>query len=947
LNRFPSRTALFSYPFYYFIDPFQFTFYPFHFLLIWSILLIHISKSPDQHYLKDEFYDLIKNDDNIFDFIRAFSLDGLWYWDLEDPEHKWMDAKFWTTLGYDPETMPHRADAWQDVIDQADLQVVLKNFQKHVADPSHPYDQVVRYRHKNGSTVWIRCRGIAIRDENGTPVRMLGAHIDVTEDREAESLTLEEALLYKTFHEKQPAYLIKLDPAGNYTYVNDFYCADFGWTREALIGQSSLIGVVEDDHQKAYEVRLACYAEPGKLFQVRLRKTFKDGSIVKDTDWEFTVLTNAQGEPGEVICIGVDVTKQVEAEAALQTSEAQFRFIAEHTSDGIVVFSYGKVMYVSPSYTRIMAYSLKDLQDHTLEDTFALIHPEDRQRINTLIHNALIERAYELTYQYRALHKDGHYVWLENATTFLYNADGSPSDEGLPLRSVITIKDITERQQAEIALHDSENRYRLLAENSKDLISLRRLDNTLIYASPAYEQVLGYSREELSVLPSKKLLHPDDVDQFRAVYHGLLSGSSEQVLHYRLRKKDGAYVWMEVYVGLVTDDVSGEQRILATSRDITERKHAEDALRESKKQLDLFFNQSLTGFFFFMLDEPIMWDGAENKEALLEYTLDHQRVTKANQAFADQYGGNVLGYTVRDFFVNDPDTGKALWRNLFDVGHWHVEVENGERRPDGSPLAIEGDYICLYDDQGRITGHFGVQQDVTSRKQAEQAVQATLKQLEQALDHNNLLMKELHHRVKNNMAVIASLLALQSHGLKDEKAKEALRDSRTRVVAMSEIHELMYRHDNVKTIAFDEYLTSLVSRMERSFSRGKQRIRFSLNTGSFELGFDQAIPLGLIINELLTNTTKYAFPEAHADPQVTITITVDDGLTVVVADNGVGLADEEILATSDSLGMTVIHSLTDQLGGSIYFDNRSNQDTGLRAVLHIPLTPEPVSPKAS
>ncbi|MBW2467360.1 MAG: response regulator, partial [Deltaproteobacteria bacterium] len=119
-------------------------------------------------------------------FLQDGSLDGLWYWDLENLENEWMNPRFWTLLGYDPQEKKHLASEWQDLIYSEDLQVALDNFHKHCSNPNHPYDQVVRYRHKNGSTVWIRCRGIVIRDETGKPIRMLGAHTDLTPLKQAE-----------------------------------------------------------------------------------------------------------------------------------------------------------------------------------------------------------------------------------------------------------------------------------------------------------------------------------------------------------------------------------------------------------------------------------------------------------------------------------------------------------------------------------------------------------------------------------------------------------------------------------------------------------------------------------------------------------------------------------------------------------------------------------------
>lgn len=135
----------------------------------------------NEHYLKRELDELIQKDLSIFEFFQAGSLDGIWYWDVENPESEWMSPRFWTLLGYDPTKMRHLSSEWQDLIHPDDLKVALDNFNKHCKDPDHPYDQVVRYRHKNGSTVWVRCRGIAIRDKTGKAIRMLGAHTDLTE----------------------------------------------------------------------------------------------------------------------------------------------------------------------------------------------------------------------------------------------------------------------------------------------------------------------------------------------------------------------------------------------------------------------------------------------------------------------------------------------------------------------------------------------------------------------------------------------------------------------------------------------------------------------------------------------------------------------------------------------------------------------------------------------
>ena len=142
--------------------------------------------STKKHYLEQELYDLIRNNDYIFDFLQEGSLDGIWYWDIEKPENEWMSPRFWTNFGYDPSEKKHLSAEWQDMIFKDDLIIATENFKKHCEDPKYPYDQIVRYRKKDGSTAWVRCRGIAIRDENGKPIRMIGAHNDISDIKKTE-----------------------------------------------------------------------------------------------------------------------------------------------------------------------------------------------------------------------------------------------------------------------------------------------------------------------------------------------------------------------------------------------------------------------------------------------------------------------------------------------------------------------------------------------------------------------------------------------------------------------------------------------------------------------------------------------------------------------------------------------------------------------------------------
>ena len=146
----------------------------------------HKQSDDPSLYLKEELYQQIRENPEIFDFIQEGSLDGVWYWDIENPLNEWLSPRLKEVFGYEDHEIPNTSEWWQKNIFPEDLKVAFENFEKHSKDSNHPYDQVVRYRHKDGSTVWVRCRGIAIRDKTGKPIRLLGAHTDVTDLKKAE-----------------------------------------------------------------------------------------------------------------------------------------------------------------------------------------------------------------------------------------------------------------------------------------------------------------------------------------------------------------------------------------------------------------------------------------------------------------------------------------------------------------------------------------------------------------------------------------------------------------------------------------------------------------------------------------------------------------------------------------------------------------------------------------
>ena len=175
--------------------------------------------------------------------------------------------------------------------------------------------------------------------------------------------------------------------------------------------------------------------------------------------------------------------------------------------------------------------------------------------------------------------------------------------------------------------------------------------------------------------------------------------------------------------------------------------------------LELLFSQSLDGFFFMMLDAPIRWDDEADKERLLDYAFDHQRMTLVNNAMLAQYGAareQFIGLTPRALFAHDLARGRHAWRELFDRGQLHVNTH--ERRLDGTPIDIEGDYICLYDDTRRIIGHFGIQRDVTEQVRLQTAVSRHAAELETRVAERTADLFRSESRVRAIVNALPDLL---------------------------------------------------------------------------------------------------------------------------------------------------------------------------------------------
>jgi PAS domain S-box-containing protein len=242
----------------------------------------------------------------------------------------------------------------------------------------------------------------------------------------------------------------------------------------------------------------------------------------------------------------------------------------------------------------------------------------------------------------------------------------------------------------------------------------------------------------------------------------------------------------------------------------------------------------------------------------------------------------------------------------------HVQAEM--IRKDGVRVPIELSMANLILD-GRVVGRVGVARDITERRRAEEQIKASLQEKE-------VLLKEVHHRVKNNLQIISSLLNLQSKYINNPHALQMLIDSQNRVKSMAVIHEILLQSRDIARIDFAEYIKTISVQLFRSYGAYSRKIALVINVKDIMLDVDTAIPCGLIVTELVSNSLKYAFTDGR-DGKISIDFSKDhlDTLQLIVSDNGVGFHKNISVENIESLGLKLVVALVKQLSGIVEIDH--------------------------
>lgn len=410
----------------------------------------------------------------------------------------------------------------------------------------------------------------------------------------------------------------------------------------------------------------------------------------------------------------------------------------------------------------------------------------------------------------------------------------------------------------------------------------------------------GYLPDDLLGQSIGDLVATDDRARFLAVIEQTIRNGGEMRTEFRLRGRSGDLVWCENF-SLARNRSPGESAgLTGILRDITRWKRMENALRESEQR-----------FRTLAANVPIAIFIHRGGKFL----------------YCNQTAVEVSGYSLEELAGLDywQLAAPELWPSIRERGELRLARENPPSRyilpfirKDGQRRFLDLTSGCVdIDGKPEIIGA-GI--DVTDRIETEN-------KLRQSLEQNKVLLREVHHRVKNNLQVISSLLHLQSLRIEDSAARESFRQCQLRIKSMALVHASLYHHDRIEAIDFTTYLDELLDNLFTVYGRSRERIRLVKQIEAFPLEIDQVINCGLIFNELISNALKHAFPdERPGELFIGFTRSGNDQVVVTLRDNGVGLPEDFDLTTVATLGLVLVQSVTEQLNGVLTLRNQGGTE---------------------
>jgi PAS domain S-box-containing protein len=585
---------------------------------------------------------------------------------------------------------------------------------------------------------------------------------------------------------------------------------------------------------------------------------------------------------------------------ALRVSEIRYRRLFETAQDGIMIVDTqtGTIIDVNPSLAALMGISLEEFLGKKIGDLEFLTTILDQQK-------SLSEAQRQKYIRYKNLPLktfDGRSIYIE-FTSNVYQVD----HRDLMQINIREITDLVEAEHERDKLSEKLTHYLSTSPTITYSLVLKDGMAQMRWISENVREVFGYSPEEV-LAPNWWFRNVNSSDRIGTlgIISDLAKGENAS-REYRLLKKDRSTIWVHDEMRLLPGK-GPESEIVGTITDITERKKAEEEIHLKSAALDSAANAVVI----------------TDREGVIRW---------ANPAF-----GVLTGYSNAEAIGKKPGelvgSGKqdaefhrAIWDTILSGKVWNGRLIN--RRKSGDLYDEEMTITPVFDESNYISNFIAIKRDITDNVLAQKRLESALRQREE-------LLREIHHRVNNNMQVIIGLLNLSFQDIEDASLRDKLDDITRRIHAMAIIHEEFYKTEDLSRIDFSVYIHQMIENVRTAFPKTSKNTFALCEEGQALLSLEQAIPAGLIVEELLTNALKFAFTgrKEIGAIQITQTITKDERLAISVSDDGVGLPSDFAQQNTRSLGMTMIQILAEQLKGNVAFEGRMNG--GVTATLSFP-----------
>ncbi len=486
--------------------------------------------------------------------------------------------------------------------------------------------------------------------------------------------------------------------------------------------------------------------------------------------------------------------------------------------------------------------------------------------------------------QFKLRKKDGDFVWVETEASLL-------SQDGVPFGILGIARDITEHRKTEKALRDREEKYRKIFESLYDVYYLTDREGMISEISPSVyrqagwdpEDVIGHPVTDFYLDPSAKEIFAKTLKETGAVNDYEL----------QLLAKDGRVIDVSVSSHIVFDDDCNPVGVEGVLRDISTRKKMEEALKESEQKFRTMVENSLQGIF--IVQDMEMVYANEALSQIVGYSLEEI------QALSQEEMRGII----------HPEDQNKVWGRMAD----RLAGKDVPSRYEFKAIKKNGDTVWMEMVSNRIEyeGKPAVQGaiiDISDRQQADEQIKASLKEKE-------VMLREIHHRVKNNMQIILSLLRIQSRTVADKETREVFKQSQNRIRSMALIHEALYKSGDLAHIDFADYISRMTTHLLSIYREDLGHVEVKQEAEGVFLDINKAIPCGLIISELVSNSLKHAFPEKR-EGNVLIRMLMNKGKNeLVVKDDGIGFPAGLNFRKTETLGLQLVTDLVLQVSGSI------------------------------